>query len=255
MKVFATDLDNTMIYSYKRDIGKNTVLVETKDGKELSFMTKESYQTLNIIRKELNVIPVTTRSLEQYNRLIFSKENIVEYALVSNGGVLLKNNKIDMEWYSESLKIVELCKNEMEKGVELLKKDKNIYFEIRKIDGLFIFTKTKNILVTLENLKNNLCLELIDVHNHGEKIYIFPKALNKGEALKRLKKVLGIKELICSGDSEMDIPMLKAADISIFPEELIEHFSVKDLKVFYKISKDKIFSDEVLAVVQKYMFQ
>lgn len=255
MKVFATDLDNTMIYSYKRDIGENTVLVETKDGKELSFMTEKSYQFLNMIKEKLNVIPVTTRSLEQYNRLIFSKKNMTEYALVSNGGILLKNNKIDKEWYSESLKIAEVSKNEMEKGTELLKKDRDIYFEIRKIDGLFIFTKSKNISATMENLKNNLCLELIDIHNHGEKIYIFPKGLNKGEALKRLKKFLKIKKLICSGDSEMDIPMLKVADISIFPEELNKFFSAGDLNIFYKISKDKIFSDEVLEVVKKNMIQ
>ena len=39
MDIFASDLDNTLIYSYKRDIGDNNTLVERYEGREVSYMT------------------------------------------------------------------------------------------------------------------------------------------------------------------------------------------------------------------------
>ena len=39
MRIFFTDLDNTLIYSYKRDIGDAKRCVEVYQGREISFMT------------------------------------------------------------------------------------------------------------------------------------------------------------------------------------------------------------------------
>ena len=47
MVLFVSDLDNTLIYSYKREIGKKKICVELYEGKEISFMTENSYRLLN----------------------------------------------------------------------------------------------------------------------------------------------------------------------------------------------------------------
>ena len=47
--------------------------------------------------------------------------------------------------------------------------------------------------------------------------YFLPPGIHKGAALLRLKKRLGADFTICAGDSEPDIPMLKAADLAIVP--------------------------------------
>ena len=39
MAIFFTDLDNTLIYSYRRDIGRDKVCVELYQGREISFVT------------------------------------------------------------------------------------------------------------------------------------------------------------------------------------------------------------------------
>jgi len=43
MVVFNTDLDNTMIFSYKHDIGPEKRNVEIYEGREISFITQRQY--------------------------------------------------------------------------------------------------------------------------------------------------------------------------------------------------------------------
>ena len=70
MILFASDLDNTLIYSYKREIGKK-VLVETMGEKELSFMTENTWRLLKELPPHMMFVPVSTRSEEQYKRICF----------------------------------------------------------------------------------------------------------------------------------------------------------------------------------------
>ena len=41
------DLDNTLIFSYKREIGPDKVCVEVYEGREISFMTRHSLENLD----------------------------------------------------------------------------------------------------------------------------------------------------------------------------------------------------------------
>ena len=43
MIAFHTDLDNTLIYSYKHDIGPQKRNVELYQGREISYITEETY--------------------------------------------------------------------------------------------------------------------------------------------------------------------------------------------------------------------
>ena len=65
MSVFFTDLDNTMIYSHHREIGKPKIVVEHLDGREQSFMTEFAYDFL-LSADWLDIVPVTTRTKQQY---------------------------------------------------------------------------------------------------------------------------------------------------------------------------------------------
>ena len=46
MIAFHTDLDNTLIYSYKHDIGPQKRNVELYQGREISYITEETYHLL-----------------------------------------------------------------------------------------------------------------------------------------------------------------------------------------------------------------
>lgn len=244
MKIFLSDLDNTLIYSYKHNIGKNIVLVETKDGKELSFMTSKSHMLLEKIKDKMEFIPLTTRSLEQYRRIFFSDKWKVECALVANGGILLRNNKIDEQWYEESLKLIDNAQKELELGMEMLKNDKNVFFEVRKVDGLFIFTKSNDVTLTRNNLERQLDLSLVSVFNNGNKVYIFPEKLNKGTAVERIRKLKNPEIVFAAGDSDFDLPMLNESDVPIFPKELCKFLN--NNKNGLMVESDNIFSDVIV---------
>ena len=44
MILFFCDLDNTLIYSYKHEIGSKKRCVELYQGREISFMTEQTYR-------------------------------------------------------------------------------------------------------------------------------------------------------------------------------------------------------------------
>lgn len=242
MIYFCSDLDNTLIYSYRHDIGNNKVLVETKEGKELSYMTELSHKLLQEVAKVKELVPLTTRSLEQYFRISFGSQVKIKYAMVANGGILLENNKINEEWLRETKEIVSYAEEEMEKGIEILKKDENVCFDVRKVDELSVFTKSNNVEATLDRLKEKLNTDTVYIDSNGVKVYIFPKALDKGSSLKRFRKYVGEdNRFIAAGDSCFDKPMLLAADTAFCPESL----AVPDKASIIKLAEHR-FSEEML---------
>ena len=140
MIIFHTDLDNTIIYSYKHDIGESKQCVELYQGREISFITHRTHQLLEQVKKQVVIVPTTTRTTEQYQRINLDVGEF-SYALVCNGGVLLADGKEDKDWYRESLERIKGSTKELHKALELLESDKRRTFELRFIRELFVFTK------------------------------------------------------------------------------------------------------------------
>ncbi len=248
MIIFNTDLDNTIIYSYKHDIGQQKLCSEIYQGREISFVTSKTAQLLKEANSRVLLVPTTTRTIEQYRRIDLGF-GVPEYALVCNGGVLLRNGEEDEDWYEESYESVLDCQKMLSEAEKILEKDSNRIFEIRNIRSLFIFTKCNEPLQTVEMLRSRLDENLIDVFNNGVKVYAVPKALSKGTAVKRLKKLVGAEYNISAGDSEFDVSMLRSSDRAIAPRELEEIEQLpKDSIIF---DGEGIFSEFVLENVLK----
>ena len=72
----------------------------------------------------------------------------------------------------------------------------------------------------------------LDIAVSGRKVYFFPPPLNKGTAVKRLKERFQPEKTICAGDSVIDIPMLRAADLAILPNpDLLQDGNSAVLKI------------------------
>ncbi len=249
MILFASDLDNTLIHSYKR-ADSTDICVEVKDEKQLSFMTPQALDMLRRINKKENILfaPVTTRSLEQYRRIDFFEGKQPSLALAANGGILLENGNANDEWHKMSVKLIKDSINDFKNGIRFLEKDENVYFEIRVVDELFVFTKSHDPVGTREGLTEFLRSEHSEVFNIGDKVYIFPKILSKGNAIKRLKEKFGFEKVICAGDSEFDVSMLDLADFAYFPDELKNDIGNKNCRSF-DIS-EKRFADQLLCEIE-----
>lgn len=218
--IYATDLDRTLIFSYRflneLPYSKEKVLVETKEGKELSYMSKLAYDKLQDIstNKDIIVVPVTTRSIEEYKRVKLGF--VPNYAIVANGGIILENGKRCEEYD----KYVKSFLNPLELAtlsIELLELS-SLNREPKLIDGCYWFAKTDN-------------EELFDVEVHDlikkyprwsftrqkDKCYIIPNHISKQVALRWLYHKLLKPYIIASGDSLLDIPMLSLANEAFIP--------------------------------------
>lgn len=217
--VFFTDLDNTLLYSYKHDIGRAKRCVEVYEGREISYITQRTDILLKEVLTKMTVVPVTTRTLEQYRRIRLGVGSI-PYALTCNGGILLCGGKIEQTWYKESLELVADSAPQLEKAQKLLEEDRYRSFEVRNIQDLFLFTKSSQPQASAKRLAEYLDTSVVDVFCNGMKVYVVPVAMNKGNGLKRLAAQLGAELTIAAGDSEFDIPMLACADYAAAPMEI-----------------------------------
>lgn len=222
--IFASDLDRTLIYS-NNFLGpelNNTIIVEKKDDAALSHMTNKSIDLLNLISERLIFIPTTTRSLEQFNRInIFRDRIYTKYAVVANGGIILKNNSIDLNW----TKLIQDRMRKIPPPKDLINQfqfffkseDINSY---RCCDNLFLYavlktnTANEENYLKLEQLSNKIGYTVI---KNGRKIYIIPSFLNKWEPVKYIMNLENEKNLICAGDSMLDLPMLINSNYGVIP--------------------------------------
>ena len=213
--LFAVDLDNTLIYSYKHyDQG---ICVEWKEGKALSYMTPLAYEMLQNLSETLTIVPLTTRSLEQYQRIRLWPEKEAPYAITSNGAILLAGGQPDALWAQESACLIEESLAELEKALALLAHDAAVTLTPRFVDEAFVYTKSAQVDDSLKKLAQALDLDKVVLDHNGEKLYVLPKALTKGTALARLSKRLGCARTAAAGDSWFDLSMLEAADVAIIP--------------------------------------
>lgn len=251
MIVLNTDLDNTLIYSYKHDIGEDKKCVEIYHEREISYATNETIKLLKDVRDKILVVPTTTRTTEQYIRINFGLGNF-KYVLTCNGGVLLVDGVEDDDWYTESKKMIEDSMPVMNAAYELMDKDPNRSFELRFIRDLFLFTKSEKPEESVEFLKSHLDLNFVDVFNNGIKVYVVPKTLNKGMGVQRLKNMLNADTVIAAGDSEFDIPMIECADYAMIPSELSASVNMTE-KI--NVIEENLFSEgylrKVLEIIEK----
>lgn len=243
MIVFNLDLDNTLIYSYKHDIGVDKICVELYQNRRISYISKKTFELLKLVFNEVVIVPTSTRTIEQYNRIDLGI-GLFPYALVCNGGILLINGKRYDVWYQDSLELILSSKIQLDRAMELLEYDARRKFELRFIENLFIFTKCNQPEKVVEYLKEKLDTKYVDVFNNGEKVYIIPVALNKGEAIKRFRKFINADIVIAAGDSEFDISMLNAADFAFAPYGFKDKYNIEfDVK---ESDKNELFSENLL---------
>lgn len=222
--VFASDLDRTLIYSSKFVDEEDAVtVVEYKKGKPLSFMSKKAKDMLESIRRKVVFIPVTTRTLKQFERIeLFQGERLPDYAITSNGGTILINGERDEAWDQHIRR--EMTRN----GYDLpyVYERLSPLFEVawvekvRKADDVFFYMVVDKDKADYEVLDEwGQILETMDweLIKHGKKMYCIPKCVNKRDALQYIVEKVGGEKLVASGDSRMDLTMEAISNHFIVP--------------------------------------
>lgn len=214
--IFATDLDRTMIYSEKFINKENmSLVVGFQDGKTKSFMTRKAKLLLEELKKEITVVPCTTRARDQYERIPYFQD--CKYAICANGAIVLKDGVEDAQWKAVMQENLLMCIKDMKKYKEELENSTFVRKQkVKVVDGYFLFFRAENMLDCLMYLEKNVNKEKFYYSISTTKVYIFPKFVSKEEALRYVTDRIGDKDIVIAGDSDVDFQMMKLATKGAF---------------------------------------
>ena len=239
------DLDNTIIFSHRKTLDVPKKVAETLNGREQSYITEKTYRFLSMCRK-FCFIPVTTRTIEQYERLKIFSEN-VKYALLQNGAVLIKNGMIDEEWISGSRRLVKDSAGEMKRVIELLTAEDAA---IKHRDEFLVYASALDPQKIANQIKSAVDTSLLQIFFDSRKVYCAPHAITKGNAVVRLTNKLQPELTIGVGDSSNDISMLESVDLPIVPQSLQCYISNTNKVI---VPQNKVLSDVACDEIERIM--
>lgn len=200
------DLDNTLIYSHRRTLNTPMRVAEMLNGMEQSYITERTFGFLSSC-STVNVVPVTTRTLQQYERVKGTLENFnCRFALILNGAVLIKDGIVDETWLAQSRELAGGASQEMDRAVTLLEKSENV--SIRYSDGLFAYANALYPGMLSQQIKTTVNSSLVHLFFDNRKVYCVPQILSKGNAIRRLLNILKPEQTLAVCESNNDLFIL-----------------------------------------------
>jgi len=225
--LFASDLDQTLIYSYRmitNEIEKQLLAVEWLNDRYISYMTQNAFRKLKEISQKILFVPVTTRTKLQYQRINFlGSKDLIQYAVTSNGGTIFCRGIEDEEWTNHVLKGIADCADSQDvinKFNELSDPSWVIEDSGKLADNLFYYClieRGKIPLAEIADFKTWVKENNWELSVQGRKLYLVPRNVNKRSAILYIKQKEGMSRLLAAGDSILDFDLLHSADLGIAP--------------------------------------
>lgn len=264
----ASDLDRTLIYSARAlhldetsaGVGSSTVsdpgtsddstsdrsaldldaplltVSEIYRGEPLSFMTRAAEEQLAALAAEVVFVPVTTRTVAQFRRVRLPTVRF-EYAVTTNGGVLLHHGEPDGDWADTVTRRLEgrcaplgevesLLPDPHDDGwiLRFSRAEDHFVYAIVQRDQLIEGSAAADSLATLttEVERRGWTVSL-----QGRKLYLVPAPLTKSAAIAEVASRVGASRVLAAGDSLLDLDLLDFADVAYRPA----HGELHDLGV------------------------
>ncbi len=220
--VLALDLDQTLIYSARsagRTAGTETVWVEDYEGAPLSLMTARAHQRLAALTARHDVVPVTTRTAEQFLRVRLPGD--LPRAVCCNGGVLLVDGVRDPAW--DARVAHEL--SQVAPAGQVAAWVRNVASHdwvktVREVEELFVYLVAhRRDQIPADWLSSTTAWAATlgwRVSLQGRKVYVVPEQLSKGAAAGLVADRLG-GPLLAAGDSLLDRCLLERAVFAVRP--------------------------------------
>jgi hydroxymethylpyrimidine pyrophosphatase-like HAD family hydrolase len=221
MAVLALDLDQTLIYSVRSAgplEGIETVWVEDYDGEPLSLMTATAHACLERLAQRHHVVPVTTRTPEQFARVRLPGP--IRHAICSNGGVLLLDGVRSREWDERIAGELTAAAPAAEVHTALSAVSLPWLRLARQVEDLFVVlvAHSREAVPPAWVSEQEVWAESLgwQLSFQGRKLYFVPRSLSKGAAALEVSRRLG-GPLLAAGDSLLDRSLLQVADFAVRP--------------------------------------
>lgn len=224
----ATDLDRTMIYSRAAGARETDRCVEVYEGAPLSYMTAAAARLFADLAAHTPVVPVTTRTREQFERIDLPGRPF-PFAVVSNGGRILAAGENDAPWRRRVEGAVAAGSAALaEVHADLLARtDPAWVSKLRIADDLFCY-----LVVNPEAQPVDFIADWRawceprgwSVSQQGRKIYAMPHPVTKSAAIAHVRErligdglLLAEAPVLAAGDGRLDADLLEYADRAIRP--------------------------------------
>lgn len=220
--LFCTDFDWTLCYEGVSQKNRDAIDYFIDNGGMFTLVTGrggDAELDENILSVRTNVPGITMIGAQTYD---FGKREVTESRYMpSDCGEVLREisdhigriRNIKLYFGSHEYHFSNETEEEFERGLA----------EIN--DRLYKFVVSLNYNYTPELFAEveKICGDRCNVCSNGKNYFeITAPGINKGTAVSMLKEKYGAKLLVCAGDSNGDIPMIKAADIGYAVENAIE---------------------------------
>lgn len=207
MKTIVTDLDGTIIFSYRRlkeiytdlEIKLKFTPIEYKENKPISYIHNKTFVKLD----KYNIIPCTTRTKMELDRVEFFKyRNIV---ITSNGGKIYYKGNL-LENYSKEIETIksfydyEIIEQKLIKFNLDYSLEDDTYFKIKSKNKVKLKTHKIYFDKYFSNWKTSI---------QGNKLYLIPQKISKEYAVNYLLTNNYIEKIDYTfGDTLLDIRFL-----------------------------------------------
>lgn len=224
----ACDLDRTLIYSAaalglatEDSAAPRLAVAEVYQGVPISFLTRRAESLLAELAEVALVVPTTTRTLAQYQRVqLFGRPP--SHAVTTNGARMVINGRPDQDWErAVADRLAAICAPAAEIAEHVGKvADPRWTKSWRLAEDVFCY-----LVVNRAELPASFVADLTawceplgwTVSLQGRKIYAVPGPLTKSAALAEIARREGTTRLLAAGDSLLDADMLALADAGIRP--------------------------------------
>ncbi len=187
--LFASDLDNTLLFSHRHRQPEDRC-VERLNGAEQGFFTRETPDLLPQVVQRVHLLPITTRSIEQYQRIQWPDGTAPRIALTANGAVLLRDGQVDRAWYAASQALVRDHREALAAVLDHLTRQGGAT-SVRCVEGVYVYAAYPDIPAA-ERVARDWCGgSALQAVVSGRKVYFFPPGIDKGTALRRAVERFG----------------------------------------------------------------
>lgn len=229
--LLASDLDRTLIYSAAAcDLpgdarASDLRCVELWDRAPLSFMTATAHDLVAGLARSGALVPVTTRTVEQYQRIELPGPT-PKFAVVANGGRILVDGREDGDYRADLQADLATGAAPLAQVWEILQASATSRAEagrpvktIKQADETFCYA------VEHAAADPDWVAELADavadlgwgVTRQLRKVYLVPSLMTKVRALGEVVQRAGATRVLAAGDAHLDAPMLEFAHEAIRP--------------------------------------
>lgn len=228
----STDLDRTMIYSRTaagdQFNATDPVCVEIYQNAPLSYMTAAAHALLADLSVRAIVVPTTTRTPAQYQRIALPG-GPYHYAVTSNGGAILVDGRPDPAWRQRIDQLVARAGPDVTTVVDQLRAriDESWVRSVRTAEDLFCY-----LVVDTDRQPRGFVTDWRawceprgwNVSQQGRKIYTMPNTVTKSAAIRDVHHRLiadgtlsDDSAVLAAGDGVLDVDLLEHADTAIRP--------------------------------------